>query len=548
MTAAGTPRRSLRAVGAIAALGLVLTACADTSEGDDPTATGGTAGGGTDSISVGTTDVITSLDPAGSYDNGSFAVQNQVFPFLLNTPYGSPDVEPDIAESAEFTAPNEYTVTLKEGLTFANGHELTSSDVKFSFDRQLGIADPNGPSSLLYNLDSVAAPDERTVVFTLKSENDQTFPQILSSPVGPIVDEEVFSPTELTPADTIVAEKAFGGQYLITDYTENELIRYEAFEDYMGLLEPAVTKVVTAQYFTEETSLKLAVQQGDVDVAFRSLSPTDLADLAQDENVTVHEGPGGEIRYIVFNFATQPYGTDTADADEAKALAVRQAAAHLLDRQALSEEIYQGSFTPLYSYVPDGLTGAAEPLKELYGDGAGAPDADAAAAALSEAGVETPVALNLQYSPDHYGNSSDEEYAMIEAQLEASGLFDVSLQSTLWDTYSTERREDVYPAYQLGWFPDYSDADNYLSPFFLPENFLGNHYEDDAATEAILGQASEADEAARTALIEDAQRIVAEDLSTLPYLQGAQVAVAGTDITGVTLDASFKFRYAPLGR
>lgn len=548
MTAAGTSRRSLRAVGAIAALGLVLTACADTSEGDDPTATGGTAGGGTDSISVGTTDVITSLDPAGSYDNGSFAVQNQVFPFLLNTPYGSPDVEPDIAESAEFTAPNEYTVTLKEGLTFANGHELTSSDVKFSFDRQLGIADPNGPSSLLYNLDSVAAPDERTVVFTLKSENDQTFPQILSSPVGPIVDEEVFSPTELTPADTIVAEKAFGGQYLITDYTENELIRYEAFEDYMGLLEPAVTKVVTAQYFTEETSLKLAVQQGDVDVAFRSLSPTDLADLAQDENVTVHEGPGGEIRYIVFNFATQPYGTDTADADEAKALAVRQAAAHLLDRQALSEEIYQGSFTPLYSYVPDGLTGAAEPLKELYGDGAGAPDADAAAAALSEAGVETPVALNLQYSPDHYGNSSDEEYAMIEAQLEASGLFDVSLQSTLWDTYSTERREDVYPAYQLGWFPDYSDADNYLSPFFLPENFLGNHYEDDAATEAILGQASEADDAARTALIEDAQRIVAEDLSTLPYLQGAQVAVAGTDITGVTLDASFKFRYAPLGR
>ncbi len=548
MTAAGTSRRSLRAVGAIAALGLVLTACADTSEGDDPTATGGAGGGGTDSISVGTTDVITSLDPAGSYDNGSFAVQNQVFPFLLNTPYGSPDVEPDIAESAEFTAPTEYTVTLKEGLTFANGHELTSSDVKFSFDRQLGIADPNGPSSLLYNLDSVAAPDERTVVFTLKSENDQTFPQILSSPVGPIVDEEVFSPTELTPADTIVAEKAFGGQYLITDYTENELIRYEAFEDYMGLLEPAVTKVVTAQYFTEETSLKLAVQQGDVDVAFRSLSPTDLADLAQDENVTVHEGPGGEIRYIVFNFATQPYGTDTADADEAKALAVRQAAAHLLDRQALSEEIYQGSFTPLYSYVPDGLTGAAEPLKELYGDGAGAPDADAAAAALSEAGVETPVALNLQYSPDHYGNSSDEEYAMIEAQLEASGLFDVSLQSTLWDTYSTERREDVYPAYQLGWFPDYSDADNYLSPFFLPENFLGNHYEDDAATQAILGQASEADEAARTALIEDAQRIVAEDLSTLPYLQGAQVAVAGTDITGVTLDASFKFRYAPLGR
>ncbi|UNX53796.1 ABC transporter substrate-binding protein [Georgenia sp. TF02-10] len=544
------PRRLLGLVGTSAALALVLAACADTSDpGTDGTGgTDGGDGGGGGGVTVGTTDVITSLDPAGSYDNGSFAVQNQVFPFLMNSPYGSPEVEPDIAESAEFTAPTEYTVTLKEGLTFANGNELTSSDVKFTFDRQVAIADPSGPSSLLYNLDSVETPDERTVVFHLKSENDQTFPQILSSPVAPIVDEDVFSATEVTPSDEIVEGNAFAGQFAITDYTENELIRYQAFEDYDGLLPPAETETVTARYFTDETSLKLAVQQGDVDVAFRSLSPTDLADLSEDENVTVHDGPGGEIRYIVFNFNTQPYGAETAEADPAKALAVRQAAAHLLDRDALAEEIYHGSYTPLYSYVPEGLTGAVEPLKELYGDGDGGPDPDKAEQVLTEAGVTTPVALNLQYSPDHYGASSDEEYAMIESQLEATGLFDVTLQSTLWDTYSTERVEDVYPAYQLGWFPDYSDADTYLSPFFLPENFLGNHFEDPEVTAAVQGQASEADPDQRIALIEEAQRLVAEQLSTLPYLQGAQVAVAGTDVTGVTLDASFKFRYAPLGR
>ncbi|MEE6272933.1 ABC transporter substrate-binding protein [Georgenia wangjunii] len=542
----GHRRRALSVIGTSAVVALVLAACAETEDPDDGATDGGTSS--SEGITVGTTDVITSLDPAGSYDNGSFAVQNQVYPFLLNTPYGSPDVEPDIAESAEFTAPAEYTVTLKEGLTFANGNELTSSDVKFSFDRQVEIADPNGPSSLLYNLDSVEAPDDLTVVFNLMSEDDQTFPQVLSSPVGPIVDEESFSPTELTPSSDIVEANAFAGQYAITDYTENELIQYQAFADYDGVLEPAVTETITARYFTEETSLKLAVQQGDVDVAFRSLSPTDLADLADDDNVTVHDGPGGEIRYIVFHFDTQPFGAQTPEADEAKALAVRQAAAHLLDREALSEEIYQGSFTPLYSYVPDGLTGAAEPLKELYGDGDGGPDGDAAAAVLTDAGVETPVTLNLQYSPDHYGNSSDEEYAMIESQLEAGGLFDVNLQSTLWDTYSGERVEGVYPAYQLGWFPDYSDADNYLSPFFLTENFLANAYSDPAVNDLILEQAATPDEAERTAKIEEVQRLVAEDLSTLPYLQGAQVAVAQNDITGVTLDASFKFRYAPLGR
>ena len=88
---------------------LVLAACAET-ENADGGGEGEESGG---SVAVGTTDVVTALDPAASYDNGSFAVQNQVYPFPMNTPYGSPDVEPDIAESAEFTAPSEYTVTLK---------------------------------------------------------------------------------------------------------------------------------------------------------------------------------------------------------------------------------------------------------------------------------------------------------------------------------------------------------------------------------------------------------------------------------------------------
>ncbi|MCK6211537.1 peptide ABC transporter substrate-binding protein [Georgenia sp. EYE_87] len=548
MATAGTRRRALCAVGASAALALVLAACAETDDPGTTEGTDGATGGGGGSLVVGTTDVITNLDPAGSYDNGSFAVQNQVFPFLMNTPYGSPDVEPDIAESAEFTAPTEYTVTLKEGLTFANGNELTASDVKFSFDRQLAIADPNGPSSLLYNLDSVEVADDLTAVFNLKNPDDQIFPQILSSPAGPIVDEDVFSADAITPADDIVSGRAFAGQYEITDYTENELIQYKAFDGYDGLLGAPETATVTAQYFTEETSLKLAVQEGDVDVAFRSLSPTDLEDLRGDDNVTVHDGPGGEIRYIVFNFNTQPFGAETAEADEAKALAVRQAVAHLLDRQALSEEVYAGTYTPLYSFVPEGLTGAIEPLKDLYGDGDGGPDGDAAAQALEDAGVEVPVELNLQYSPDHYGNSSDEEYALIESQLEADGLFEVNLASTLWDAYSTERREDLYPAYQLGWFPDYSDADNYLTPFFLTENFLGNHYEDQEVNDLIIQQATTADEAERTALLEEIQTKVAEDLSTVPYLQGAQVAVAQQDVQGVTLDASFKFRYATLTR
>ncbi|MGO1193558.1 MAG: ABC transporter substrate-binding protein, partial [Nesterenkonia sp.] len=111
-----------------------------------------------------------------------------------------------------------------------------------------------------------------------------------------------------------------------------------------------------------------------------------------------------------------------------------------------------------------------------------------------------------------------------------------------------ERVEGVYPAYQLGWFPDYADAGNFLSPFFGEDNFLANGYSDEEVQETVQAHATTPDEDERAALIEETQRLVAEDLSTLPYLQGAQVAVAANDISGVTLDASFKFRYAPLSR
>ncbi|QEO10240.1 ABC transporter substrate-binding protein [Protaetiibacter larvae] len=531
--------RVLAAIALPASAALVLAGCASD--------TGDNGGSGASSIIVGTTDKVTFLDPAGSYDNGSFAVMNQVFPFLLNSKPGTSDVEPDIAASAEFTGDSDYTVTLKPGLTFANGHDLTSSDVKFTFDRQLKIADENGPSSLLGNLDSVETPDDTTVVFHLKNGNDQTFPQVLSSPAGPIVDEEVFSADSVTSDDDIVEGKAFAGPYTISSYKFNELVTFTPNAEYQGVLGAPKNADVTLKYYADSSNLKLDVQEGNIDVAYRSLSATDIADLrTKTDAVQVIDGPGGEIRYIVFNFDTQPYGAKTADADPAKALAVRQAIADVIDRGEIADQVYKDTYTPLYSYVPQGLTGATEVLKELYGDGSGGADVDKAKATLEAAGVATPVEINLQYNPDHYGGSSADEYALVKDQLDSSGLFTVNLGSTEWTQYSKDRVADVYPLYQLGWFPDYSDADNYLTPFFATENFLSNHYSDAEVDSEIVAQQTEVDPAARQQLIEDIQAKVAAQLSTLPLLQGAQTAIAGKDVSGTVLDGSFKFRFGSL--
>ena len=485
-------KKVIAALASVAAIAS-LAACGGVKDG------GSTASGTT--ITIGTTDKITSLDPAGSYDNGSYAVQIQVFPFLYSQDYNTSELSPDIAADDGTWSDDgtEFTVKLKSGLKFANGHDLTASDVKFSFDRINKINDENGPSSLLANIDSVEAKDDTTVVFHSKVKNDVTLKQVLSSPAGPIVDEESFDADKLTDADTIVKDNAFAGPYKLTSYKVNEALAYAKNDSYDGLT-PAKNDAVQVKYFADSSNLKMAVQK-----------------------------------------SSEP------NADKAKA--VRQAVANLIDRDELSTKVYKGTYTPLYSFIPDGLSGHDDTLKEAYGDGEGKPSTDKAKKVLEDAGVTTPVDLKLQYNPDHYGQSSADEYAAIKAQLEEGGLFKVDLQSTEWTQYSKDRvitsdSDGSYPAYQLGWFPDYSDPDNYLSPFFRDGNFVNNGYSNTEVNDLIVKQAGQTDDKEREDTLKEIQKLETDDLSTIPLLQGAQVAVTGSGVKGVVLDASFRFRYA----
>ncbi|WP_280354881.1 ABC transporter substrate-binding protein [Nocardia otitidiscaviarum] len=503
---------------------------------------GRTGGGGGEGIVVGTTDKIFSLDPAAAYDNGSLLPETQVYQFLLNLPPGETTPTPDAAEKCEFTDPTTYTCTLRAGLTFANGNPLTSASVKFSFDRMLGINDPNGPASLLGNLEKTEAVDERTVRFTLKEANDQTFPAVLTTQAGPIVDEKVFPADRVLDDNEVVNGKPFSGPYSIVSYDKNKLVEYQANPDYNGALGTPKTDTISTRYYATTENMKLDVQNGAIDVAWRSLTPTDVDSLRADSNVTVHEGPGGELRYFVFNLNTMP-----GDTPEQK-LAIRKAIASSIDREALATNVYKGTYTPAYSSVPQGFPGAVEPFKEIYG---AQPNKDAAARFLADAGAATPVDLNLQYNSDHYGSSSSEEYAAIKTQLESTGLFRVNLQSTEWVSYQRERARDAYPIYQLGWFPDFADPDNYLTPFFGPNNFLQNHFEDPAITAQLVAESTEPDKTKRLAIIEAVQADLARDhISIVPLLAGKQIAVAGNDIQGLeqTLDPSFRFRFGVLSK
>ncbi|MCW2789261.1 MAG: peptide transporter substrate-binding protein [Aeromicrobium sp.] len=343
-------RRGTAVIAVSAIAGVALAACGS-GKGDDASGSG---------IVVGTTDKVVSIDPAGSYDNGSSTVQTQVFQYLLNFPAGSTELTPDAAEKCDFDAEDgtKYVCTNKDGLTFANGNPLTASDVAFSFKRVVDIADANGPSSLLGSMKSVEATDDSTVTFTLNAPNDQTFGQILVTSAGPIVDEETYPADKVLDDDAAVKAQGFSGPYTIGKYTKGQIAQFKANADYDGAYGKPKTKAITLTTYSDANNLKLDVQNGKIDVAWRSLTPTDIASLDKNDKVKVHKGAGGELRYLVFNLKTMP--GETAE----QKLAVRQAMASSLDREELSTQVYKGTYTPAYSAVPDGQVGAVESFKD----------------------------------------------------------------------------------------------------------------------------------------------------------------------------------------
>jgi peptide/nickel transport system substrate-binding protein len=516
-------------LGCTALLAVGAAACGSSS-GD--TKTGGSStpaagGGNADTVIYGTTDKVVSLDPVGCYDLGCQQLIGNIYQNLLAVPAGGNKPEPDAAESCDFSDPKTYTCKLKAGLKFSSGDPLTSEDVKFSLDRMLKIKDPTGPYTLLGSLKSVAAPDPATVTMTL-NKPDATFPFILTHNVAAIVPDEIY-PADAKQSD----DKTIGsGPYKLDKWTAGQQAVLSANENYSGP-NKAQTPNFLVQYFDQPSALKLAIEQGDVDIAYRNLSPTDLEALKNepDKGVKVVDGDGTEIRYIVFNVKKKPVDN----------VAIRKAAAQIIDRQAIATNVYKDTVKPLYSTVPAAFPGAKESFKDAYGD----PDPAKAKAILAAAGVSTPVTLDGWYTPTHYGPVEVDLWNEIKRQLESSGLFKINLDSTEWDQYKDEAVKGTYYFYGYGWFPDFPDADNYLTPFMRDGGFFANGYSNKDVNKALDAEIATDDAAKREVEFGKIQEAEAADVPLIPLWEAKQVAAVRDGVEGVekTFDPAFLFRF-----
>ncbi len=526
------------ALGGSAALIAALAACGSGS-GSDSSSGPGTSKVTGDPVTLGTTDTVVNLDPAGSYDEGSWTLQYNLFQTLLTIPAGGNTPRGDAAKSCAYLNPSTFKCTLNSGLKFSNGDPLTSADVKYSIERNIRIADPNGASGLLgsvahkassgaltVNPSAISTPNPTTVIFHL-SHPDTTFQFVLTTPAADIVDHKVYPSSKELTGNKVVGS----GPYTLDKYTPGENAVFLPNANYTGP-NKAQAPEFFVEYFSSATTLAQAIKTGEVDVAWRSLSPQDVKTLSTDSSVTVATGKGSEIRYWVWK-VNGPVG---------KTLAVRQAAAYLIDRNAIAKIAYDGTVKPLYSIVPPGFPGQIDAFKTAYGS---TPNVAAAAKLLKDAGIKTPVSITVGYTPTHYGPNAVDEATQMQRQLDSSGLFKVTLKSAEWTQYQTLYKQGAYDLFQLGWFPDYLDADDYTAPFLVDGGFYQNGYKNPEANRLVTTEQGTSDPAKRAAAFEQLQTIAANDVPFIPSWVGNNTAVYGAGVKGVeqTLDPSFIFRF-----
>jgi peptide/nickel transport system substrate-binding protein len=500
------------------------------------TGTGGSGGNGS-TVVMGMSDDVLATDPASGYDPGSWLLFNNVFQSLLGFPKGATEPQPEAAEECAFTGTETkvYKCTLKDGLKFSNGDALTSKDVKFSFDRMLKINDDAGPAIMFSTLDEVETPDEETVVFKLNTP-DATFPSKIASGAGSIVDHREYEGDRLREDGEAVGS----GPYMLESFDDDEAV-FSVNEHYQGTADVQNSGVTLKFFHGDQAGLKKAVQGGKIDIAYRGLTAGDIADIEQSggsSGVDVLEGSSAEVQHLVFNM----------DDPVAGRLGVRKAIAHLIDREALIRDVYEGTATPLYSIIPAGIAGHNTAFFDAYG---AQPSKAKAEAALRADGITDKVKLTLWSTPSRYGPATDDELKAIAEQLNASGLFDAEMKSVSFEQYEKDIAAGKYGVYVKGWVPDYPDADNFTAPFFGQGNVLSNNYANRTITGSLIP--STAAQSDRSATDEDygkLQDIVAEDLPVLPIWQAKQYAVVRDGVYGLEycLDASTVFRFWELSK
>lgn len=360
---------------------------------------------GFDHITVGTTDSPTSFDPALAYDYFSGEIINQVFDTLLVYSPTNGTLLPGLATQVpsvtnggigtDTNGNQTYTFDLRPGLKFTDGSSLNATTVKNAIQRVIRL---NLAGSAEFLLEQVAQLGRTPTIDTPNCPGPCTRIVFhLNQPVGLFNEIMSFSVAAPVPwwynqtgaqQDLVnnVVKVTGEGPYQLTSLTPNQQYVLTKNSGYYnpGLYAsfgiptiPILNKIIINRY-SDSSSLKLAIQTHQINMAYRTLNPTDLSSLqgsAASLNLRVDIGTSPQIRFLVFNVKTVPFNDPN----------VRRAIAYAVDRNSIVTNVFHGFAVTLYSMVPPGFFGPdySKPVfQTIYGS---LPDIAKATSLLSNA-------------------------------------------------------------------------------------------------------------------------------------------------------------------
>lgn len=474
---------------------LVLAACGDAGtsasapdESDDPPASGsdaseppasdgGTSGepqtGGT--LVFGGAALAASLDPALTSDGESFRILRQFYePLVALVPGTVDELEGVLAESwTGEPEDTEYVFTLKEGVTFHDGTPFNAEAVKTNFDRWQTFAeefqgnayyygavmDGFGPDNLI---ESVEATDEMTVTITLREASPTFLFGIALTPfsiVSPAVLEATSADDPATSTLGTDTVQGGTGPFVMEEYIPDDSATLVRNDDYHGEHTAYLDRLIIRPIADPAARLQ-ALQGGSVQ-GFDLIAPgdRDAVDGAEGFQLVNRES------YNTLYLGVNPTATDDSSLAD---LAVRQAVAHAIDREALIEAFYGGGGSPADIFLPptSGWFDSVGEGAEVYEY-----DPEAATALLEGAGFDAdnpatvnfwyPTEVTRPYMPDPQGL-----HQAVTTMLEDAG-FEVEPGSAIWGTeYIPAAQNGEYDLHFLGWTGDFDDPSNWYGVHF----------------------------------------------------------------------------------
>jgi peptide/nickel transport system substrate-binding protein len=491
--------------------------------------------GAQSTLVYGTTDKVTDMDPASAYDFHTWEIFQNVSQGLMAYTPGTTNIVPGLATGYTVSADGkEYTVKLRKGVKFSNGTPFTASVVKWNIDR---VAKLNGdPAALVTQyVKSVDVIDDLTVKFVLSGPLAY-FPALLATPTYFPMDPSVY------PVDKIVKDvgELNGGEivalgpYRLTSFKRDEEAIFESNPNYWGKA-PSIKKIII-RYFADATTMRLALEKGEIDLAFKSMNPSDVADLAKNTKYNTFKVPGPQIRYICFETSESVF----------KDKKLRQAVAALVNRPDINQKVYLGQNAPLYSMIPMGMSFHTDDFKTAWGDG----NVAAAEKLLKAAGYskDKPFEFDLWYTPSHYGDPEVNMAEVLKAQLEKTPLVKATIKSAEWATYKQQWNNKQMPAFLLGWYPDYIDPDDYTSPFAQTEGSkgMGIYFSDKAWDDMFVEEQTASKDPVRNKVFAKMQKMWTDEVPTLPIYQGNLYVFTKKNVTGVKIGPTLIFNYDQL--